>query len=200
MFNLWIPIQELKKIEKSLTKKALAIYIPNCQKGSFYFLIFLNMSDNLSRQSAAQRSLAPFDKRARNLMSNFWEFPFFETPVLREISDQSSFVAPMDIMEDEKEFKVVADLPGFNPEKVDIEVGDNNNVVLSGTREDENKEEGRNFIRCERSSGSFYQKLDFPASADLDNMKCTAKNGVLTLTVPKKENSARKKVQVELLD
>lgn len=156
------------------------------------------MNINSHRPSATQRFLAPFEKRNRNLMSDFFEFPFDTSSMFREDLDHY-FVAPMDISEDKKAFKVVADLPGFDPNKMNIEV-EGNSIILSGERENEKREEGKNFFSSERSSGSFYQQLNFPVSADTEKMKCTSKNGVLTLVIPKKANSARKRIKVESLD
>ncbi|MCF7917877.1 Hsp20/alpha crystallin family protein [Candidatus Gracilibacteria bacterium] len=103
----------------------------------------------------------------------------------------------MDISETDKEFQITADLPGFDPQDVNVEV-EEDGIAISGKHESEEKKEDTNYLRCERRSGSFYRKVVLPHSADLLKIKCKSRNGVLHVSIPKKDDSKRKSVKIEV--
>lgn len=157
------------------------------------------MTKRIFRHRNPQSALSPFGRGVRDVWGDFWNFPTaFETHLLKEIQEQDFFAAPMDITETDDEFKVVADLPGVNPEDISVETEDGA-LVVNAKRETEKEKKGKNFLRSERSSGSFYQKLDFPSSANLEKASCTSKDGVLTITIPKQASNKSKKIDVKLL-
>ncbi|KAL1542129.1 hypothetical protein AAHA92_26264 [Salvia divinorum] len=90
-------------------------------------------------------------------------------------------------------FKV--DVPGFKKEEVKVEVEDGGILQISAERSKEEEEESEKWHCKERSSG-ILRRLRLPESADLDEMKASMENGVLTVTVPKEEVKAKKQVKI----
>lgn len=157
------------------------------------------MSIRNVRPRSSQNALTPFDANLRNIFGDFWGFsPFFSDSYLPDIASDAVFHSPLDIVEGEKNFRAEVDLPGFDPENINVEIEDNA-LVISGERESSKNEETEKYIHNQRSSGSFYQKIQFPPSADLDAAECSAKNGVLTIMVPKKKDKKKKSLNVKLL-
>lgn len=105
----------------------------------------------------------------------------------------------VDVSESEKEIKVVANIPGIDADKVDIEVG-NDYLSLSGRIEKENKEEDKDarVYRYEREYGEFRREFSLPARVNKEGIVAKAKNGVLTITLPKSEEEKKNKIRVEV--
>ena len=82
---------------------------------------------------------------------------------------------------------VKADLPGLKKEEVKVEVQDNRVLEISGERAAEQEDKNDKWHRVERSKGKFIRRFWFPENAKLDEVKASMDNGVLTVTVPKKE-------------
>ena len=157
------------------------------------------MSNKIIRHRHAPDMLSPFDGGLRDFWGDFWNFPsLFGDHPLGEFSAPSVFHPRMDIQEKENEFLAEVELPGFDHEDIQVEVEDNA-LILSGERSESKEKKEGNYLRNERTCGSFYQKLNFPNSANLEATTCHSKNGVLSLTIPKKEGSKNKKIKVELL-
>lgn len=110
--------------------------------------------------------------------------------------DASVYVPDVDISEDDKQIKIVADVPGYDPEDIDITL-DDNVLTLEGsmTEESESKDEdkeNRRWYRKETASGHFFEQFRLPPYADESGIKCKAKNGKLTVTVPKKAGEEKR--------
>ncbi|MBI2623717.1 MAG: Hsp20/alpha crystallin family protein [Candidatus Liptonbacteria bacterium] len=102
----------------------------------------------------------------------------------------------VDIAETEDEVKITANIPGVAPEKVEIEVNEDI-ISLSGTVEKEQEEKEGKVYRYEREYGEFHRMFTLPARVQSDKVAAKAKNGVLTITLPKAEAEKKKKVKVE---
>lgn len=102
----------------------------------------------------------------------------------------------VDVSETEDEVKIVANLPGIDPDKVEIQVTEDS-VTLAGKIEKESEEKGRRVYRYEREYGEFSRTLSLPATVDPNKVNAKAKHGVLTITLPKSERERPKKVKVQ---
>ncbi|MBD3368652.1 MAG: Hsp20 family protein [Candidatus Eisenbacteria bacterium] len=102
----------------------------------------------------------------------------------------------VDISETEDAIVVTAEVPGVSMDDVDVSV-DENQLVISGEKRQEEEEKEKNYYRMERSYGSFKRIFTLPRSADIDRVAATHKDGVLTVTVPKTEVARGKKVEVK---
>lgn len=102
----------------------------------------------------------------------------------------------VDVKEDEKAFYVTADLPGIKKEDVDISI-EGNRLCISGERSFESEEKKENYHFIERGYGKFSRSFTIPSAVDVDNIKATYKDGVLTVELPKKEEVKPRKVAIE---
>ena len=110
---------------------------------------------------------------------------------------EGSMWAPaVDIREDEDNFFVTADLPGLKKEDIDLEL-ENNVLTIKGERKFEKKEEGENYHFVERSYGSFYRSFTLPKNVDSENIQPEYKDGVLQVTIPKKDEVKPRKVEIK---
>jgi HSP20 family protein len=110
-----------------------------------------------------------------------------------------SFSAPaIDMSEDEKAYKISAELPGLDAKDVDVSVS-GDMLVLKGEKRQEKKEKDKNYHYSERSYGSFQRAFQLPASVDRDKLAADFSKGVLTITLPKTAEAQKptKKIEVK---
>ena len=103
---------------------------------------------------------------------------------------------PVDVIEEQDCIKVLADLPGFNKEDIEIWIEDNQ-LVIKAERKEEKVEKDVNYIRQERVYGKVQRAIPIPAEIDENNIKATYKNGVLEIILPKSEKTQRKIIKIE---
>jgi HSP20 family protein len=96
-----------------------------------------------------------------------------------------AWVPKSDIEEDEKQITISAEIPGVEPEKVQINL-DGNLLSISGEREVKRENDGKHFYRYERSSGSFKRSFMLPETAVVEAIDAAFENGILTVSIPKK--------------
>ena len=103
-----------------------------------------------------------------------------------------------DIKEDDGKFMLEADLPGFNKDDINLDV-DNDILTIKAERHSdyEDKDKQGNYVRCERSYGTYSRSFDMSA-IDVDHISAKFENGVLTLDMPKKEELLPKKTHLEI--
>jgi HSP20 family protein len=101
-----------------------------------------------------------------------------------------------DIIEEDGGYKLLADLPGFNTEDINVEV-DGDRLTISAERSDENEETSEGYLRRERSFGSYRRSFNI-SEIDSDQIKGDYTNGVLTLHLPKKEAEVPSAKRIEL--
>ena len=112
--------------------------------------------------------------------------------------DMSSMMnVSMDVAETGQAFEIKVDLPGFDPEQVDIHL-DNNTLTIRGerTQQSEEKDEPRQFHRMERYSGSFARSVVLPASINEEETAAEFKDGVLTIVIPKTEDAKPRRISI----
>ena len=115
-------------------------------------------------------------------------------------SDESSITAwapAVDIFETGHELVVKADLPDIKAEELDIRV-ENNILTIRGERKFEKKVNENNYLRVERSYGSFSRSFSLANTVNSEAIKAEYKNGVLTLTIPKREEAKPKQIKVNV--
>jgi HSP20 family protein len=114
--------------------------------------------------------------------------------------DESSLTAwapAVDIYETEHELVVKADLPDVDPKDLDIRV-ENNVLTIRGERKFEKQVNEENYLRVERSYGSFARSFTLANTVNADAIKAEYHNGVLTLTIPKREEAKPKQIKVNV--
>lgn len=91
----------------------------------------------------------------------------------------------MDVIENAKEFKITAEVPGLDMKDLEITVGDGY-VTVKGEKKQETREEKEGYFRQERSYGSFQRMVSLPDTANLEKAEASISKGILTIAVPKK--------------
>ena len=111
-------------------------------------------------------------------------------------SGSGAWMPSMDVYETEDKIVAKLELPGIEPDNVDVSVEDSI-LTISGRREfsDEVKEES--YHRVERRYGSFTRAITLPQTADTEKVNADFDNGVLTIEVGKAEKAKPKKIQVK---
>jgi len=105
----------------------------------------------------------------------------------------------LDIQDDEKNYIITAEVPGYRGDDIDIEVkGDTLTISSEHKEEKETKEEG--FILRERRQRSFCRALRIPKGLSHDDIQAKLDKGLLTLTIPKKEPEPPKKVRIKTVE
>lgn len=117
--------------------------------------------------------------------------------ILSEPSSSRPWAPSVDIFETENELVLHADLPGVDMNDIDIKV-ENNTLAIKGERKFEQNENHKGFHRIERSYGSFVRYFSLPDTVDTDNVKAAYNNGVLTVTLPKKEMAKPRSIKVQV--
>src|SRR5215831_14186746 len=102
----------------------------------------------------------------------------------------------IDIYENKDEIVVEAELPGLKPENVNVSV-ENNVLTIHGERKFEKKDDKDNFHRVERSYGSFTRSFTLPPTVSGDTADAVFENGVLRLTLAKREEAKPRRVEIK---
>ena len=114
-----------------------------------------------------------------------------------EESNLTTWAPAVDIFETEHELVVKADLPEIDPKELDIRV-ENNILTIRGERKFESKVSQDKQLRVERAYGSFSRSFSLANTVNSEAIKAEYKNGVLTLTVPKREEAKPKQIKVNV--
>ena len=116
-------------------------------------------------------------------------------------ADQEGFAGgawspSVDIFENKDSLVLEAELPGMSRQDIDLSI-ENNVITLSGSRHFEKKNEGDNYHRVERSYGSFTRSFTLPQTVSSENVTAEFKNGVLRVSLPKREETKARKISIE---
>jgi HSP20 family protein len=124
-----------------------------------------------------------------DLMSRFWGD--------EEDGWQFARLTPaIDVTESESALEARVDLPGVNPDEIDIQLS-GNLLTVSGERREEKEEKGRTYHRIERRSGSFSRCVSLPCAVQEDEVAADCRDGVLTITLPKTDEAKSHKIEVK---
>ena len=138
----------------------------------------------------------------RDLLSQFSdEFNRFLTPFdLRNMDwpeeSLGQWTPSIDIKEEDTRYLVHADIPGVKAKDIDVSM-ENGVLTIKGKRESESKEEKENYLRVERSSGSFMRQITFPDTVEAEKIDAKCSEGVLEVILPKSGIVGAKKINVK---
>jgi HSP20 family protein len=137
-----------------------------------------------------------------NPFTDYEPFPglkAFEQTMSRLFTEPNGrpWVPPVDIVENENELVVKADVPDMKFEDIDVKL-ENGTLTLRGERKFEKKSENGGYHRIERSYGTFERSFTLPDTVDVEHVKADYTNGALTVTLPKKEIAKPRQVKVEV--
>ena len=131
-----------------------------------------------------------FERFRRDFEDLLWPS---ELPMMREIETRMPAV---DLEDRGDKYVMNAEVPGFKNDEIEINVWDSS-VEISGCRETTQDEESKGYVRKERSSESFYRRMDLPEEVKVENAEANLKNGILELVLPKKVPKKKKKVSIK---
>ena len=133
--------------------------------------------------------------------------PFFEPMDMFEEMDKMfggslplgkmalGFMPPVDISQTDNTVIVQIAIPGIDPEKVNIRI-ENDVLTIDGEVRKETEVEEAKYHRREMLSGKFHRALAMPAAVDGDKASAVYKNGILEITIPKREEVQPKSVKI----
>jgi HSP20 family protein len=136
------------------------------------------------------RGAATLQEQVNRLLGNVLERSVEE-------SNLTSWAPAADIYETEHELVVKADLPEIDPKDLDIRV-ENNILTIRGDRKFEKKVNEENYLRVERAYGAFSRSFSLANTVNAEAIKADYQNGVLTLTIPKREEAKPKQIKVNV--
>ena len=137
-------------------------------------------------------SLSHYDQ-----LSSFRNFENTLNSFFSEPQTNRPWAPPVDIFETDNDLVFKADLPDIELKDLDVRV-ENQTLTIAGERKFERKDNGKGYHRVERSYGNFARSFAVPSAFDTDKVNASFKNGVLTVTLPKKEAAKPRQVKVEV--
>jgi HSP20 family protein len=109
--------------------------------------------------------------------------------------EAAAWVPAVDVFEDANAIRIVAEVPGVNPD--DVKISHENNVLtIHGTKQQQAEERSERVHYYERSYGSFHRSFTLPPTVNADGIKAAYEHGVLTVTLPKVEQAKPREIQV----
>ncbi len=117
--------------------------------------------------------------------------------VFSEGAVRGSWTPAVDIIEKENGIHILADLPGFKPEDVDLTV-EGGVLTVRGERRFEEATEGETYHRVERSYGMFERTFSLPNSVDPTKIEATFEGGEMKILLPKREESKPRSIKIKV--
>jgi len=134
-------------------------------------------------------TLSSLRDEMNDLLNRFWSST-------NEPFGLAEWTPALDVSESDDAVLVHAEIPGIDPKEIEISVvGDT--LTLRGEKKDETEQKGRNYHRVERRYGAFTRSLTLPASVDPDKVEATARQGVLEIRLPKREEAKARRIEVK---
>ena len=130
----------------------------------------------------------------REKMNRMFEDAFTGKGEDKELAP-SSWAPAVDIYETENEIVLTAEVPGIDENDIEIKIEDNT-LTLRGERKFTKETKEENYHRLERSYGAFYRAFTLPNSVDADSIKAENENGILRVTMPKKQELKPRTVKI----
>jgi len=136
-------------------------------------------------------SLSHFDP-----LANLRLFEDAFTRMLTEPQTNRPWAPAVDIYETENELVLKADVPDVDLKDIDVRV-ENQTLTIAGERKFEKQDSGKGYHRIERGYGNFVRSFAVPNTFDTEKIAAGFKNGVLTVTLPKREAAKPRQVKIE---
>ncbi|MBU0604753.1 MAG: Hsp20/alpha crystallin family protein [Candidatus Omnitrophica bacterium] len=180
--------------------KRIAIAVIICLLGGN--VLFAQTYDNapVDDQARDEKNLKILSNRLVSMKKNMDKFVNDMTTVYSGAPGTALYGSDVkvDIVENDKDFIVTADLPGMDKDKIDILLEGGKVLKISGMRSVEKKEEAPGMVRQERMEGRFERILELPAECKSEGISASYDNGVLEITIPKKESVKKEIVKVKV--
>ncbi|HEY8208685.1 MAG TPA: Hsp20/alpha crystallin family protein [Myxococcaceae bacterium] len=109
----------------------------------------------------------------------------------------ATFAPPADIVETQNAIEVKVDLPGHDPKSVQVNL-ENGVLTIQSERKQEKRGEQDGYLRAERSFGAFARSFELPDTVDPQKVEARFEHGVLTVTLPKREETKPRAINVKI--
>ena len=160
-------------------------------------MAMLSRKNETSAQTPAMKrdysGLSRLHNELDRMFDNFFSPAFFDREPFRFRGD---FLPSLDVTSDDKAYAMKVELPGVAPEAVKLEVNDGV-LTISGEKKEETKDEQTKEVR-ECSYGSFTRSMTLPEDADAEHITAISKNGILTVSIPRKAPDQSKVRKIEV--
>lgn len=123
-------------------------------------------------------------------------FRDFAAPIAQE-ERTNELMPAADVVEHDKSVEVRLDMPGVDPAKIEVKL-DGNMLTISAERRNEQTEQSKGWIRQERVWGTFSRSFTLPSTLDGTKPEATYRHGVLTVTLPKKDEVLPRTLKVKV--
>jgi len=124
-------------------------------------------------------------------------FPTFDLSKFRETAESGALVPKIDFTESDTSYDLTVELPGVADKDLDVSVK-NGVLKVRGEKKKETEEKTKDYIRTERSYGSYYRAMALPEDADETNITAKLTDGVLRITMPKSPEAKTKSHKIEI--
>jgi len=141
------------------------------------------------------REMATLQDRMNRMFSDAWG----RTRRSEDEYLSGSWIPAVDVRESKDALEITAELPGLDPKEVEVSV-ENGILTLKGSRTFEKASEGETYHRVERAYGSFERSFSVPTNVDASKVQALYRQGVLHLTLPKREESKPKAIAIKIED
>lgn len=133
--------------------------------------------------------------------SGFWFPPmrrmFNFEPFSRSEIEFELTIPAVDVTEDDKAYKIAAELPGINEKSVEVSLS-GNRLTLKGEKRQEKEETNKGYHLSERCYGSFHRSFQLPEGVDQDKIEAIFAKGVPTITLPKTAEAQKQHKKIEV--
>ncbi len=162
------------------------------------------MADEMARRQERMpirrgQAMSPY-RAMRDMMSSMMEDFFPDWPSMRVRPFEwrmQEFSPSIDVIDEEKDIRVQAEVPGMNPDDLDVTVT-RDSVIVKGEKKSEREEERQGLRYSERTFGSFERVIPLPADVQTDKIEARFKNGVLDIVMPKSEQSLKESRKIQI--
>ena len=126
----------------------------------------------------------------------------FDESLARSRASEDEFPAgawmpPVDVYETDDRVVIRADLPGVDHGSIDLRIEDDM-LIVRGERKFESEEKREDFLRIERTFGSFQRSFRLPSTVDQGSVDANHRNGVLEIILSKRESSRPQAIKIEV--
>jgi HSP20 family protein len=131
----------------------------------------------------------PFDELFNEFGKGFWVKPL-------AFPGDGEVKMKIDVKEDEKGYTVKADVPGVKKEDISVDIDDDQVSIRAEAKQEKEEKKGEKVVYSERAYGMASRSFTLPAPVDAQAARAEYKDGVLTLTLPKKAGASAKRIAI----
>jgi HSP20 family protein len=135
-------------------------------------------------------------EKTRSEMDRLWDTFLFGRPKTSGLAEEE-WQPAMDVSETESELVVNVEIPGMDPEDIDVSLSEGT-LLIKGEKKPEAEEKEADYHLIERNYGTFIRSIPLPAGVQRDKISASYKNGILTIVLPKSEGAQKKEIKVKV--